>query len=89
MNVPELSSVPPFSVTAFAASPRLVSALTSSVPVVTVTPPVKVLAPDSASVPGAFSVSPTPPLSTPDSVSVVAAFGLSAPAAQRHVSRRT
>ena len=45
VNVPVVASVPPFSVTAFAASPRLVSALTLSVPAVIVSPPVYVLRP--------------------------------------------
>ncbi len=78
VNVPVLASAPPPSVTAFAASPRLVSAPTLRVPAATVTAPVKVFAPDDASVPGAFSVDSTLPLSTPDSVSVVEAFGLPA-----------
>ncbi len=51
----------------------------SRVPVVTVTAPVNVFAPDNASVPAALNVSPTLPLRTPESVNVVAALGVIAP----------
>ena len=79
VNVAVVWSVPPLSATAFAAAPRLWSALTDRVPLVSVTPPVNVFVPVGMSVPAPFSDSPPPPLSVPDSVSVVAAFGLITP----------
>ena len=73
------ASVPPFSVTVFAALPRLASALTLRVPVVIVTLPVKLFDPPSVSVPAPFKISPPAPPITLLSVSVVPVLGLNDP----------